>query len=276
MSSPGETTDRHPAAGPIVSGQRVLFERVGPIATITLDRPQSLNAMSSEMYQEITGALRAVDEDPEIRAAIVTGTGGRAFSAGADLKEMHQEPGADGQWTPWRARRWDLGLAVAKPLIAAIDGYAVAGGLELALFCDIRIATPRSQFGCPEIKWNLIHGFGALRLPRVVGLSNAMLLLLTGDFIDADEALRIGLISRIVEPSELMDTAHGLAQGIAEKATNAVQMTKELAMRGLEGTLEQNLRLYHEYMARLEGSEEQLERTSGFGSNRGKAEDGGG
>jgi enoyl-CoA hydratase/carnithine racemase len=256
-----------------VSEPRVLFERTGPIATITLNRPQSLNAMSSGMYQEITDSLRTVDEDPDIRVAIVTGTGGRAFSAGADLKEMHREPGADGQWTPWRPRRWDLGLAVAKPLIAAIDGYAVAGGLELALFCDIRIATPRSQFGCPEIKWNLIHGFGALRLPRIVGLSNAMLLLMTGEFVDATEALRIGLISRIVEPSDLTAEAHRLAEAIAEKASNAVQMTKELAMRGLEGTLEQNMRLYHEYMARLEGSEEQLQRTAGFGSNRGTAED---
>src|SRR5437763_8466589 len=182
---------------------------------------------------------------------------------------MHQELGAGSHWTPWRPRRWDLGLAVAKPLVAAVDGYAVARGLELALFCDIRIATPRSQFGCPEIKWNLIHGFGALRLPRIVGLSNAMLLLMTGDFIDASEALRIGLISRIVEPSELMAEAQRLAEAIAEKASNAVQMTKELALRGLEGTLEQNLRLYHEYMARLAGCEEKLKRTAGLGSNGG-------
>ena len=274
MSSAREATDPQQPAASAEGERRVLFERTGPVATITLNRPQSLNAMSSQMYQEITEALRTVDEDPDTRVAIVTGTGGRAFSAGADLKEMHQEPGADSRWTPWRPRRWDLGLPVAKPLIAAIDGYAVAGGLELALFCDIRIATPGSQFGCPEIKWNLIHGFGALRLPRIVGLSNAMLLLMTGDFIDASEALRIGLISRIVEPPELMAEAQRLAEAIAEKASNAVQITKELALRGLEGTLEQNLRLYHEYMARLEGSEEQRQRTAGFGSNRGKAEDG--
>ena len=273
MSSAGEATQRQRSTPPLADERRVLFERTGPIATITLERPESLNAMSSEMYRQITDALRTVDEDPEIRAAIVTGSGGRAFSAGADLKEMHQEAGADREWTQWRPRRWDLGLPVAKPLIAAIDGYAVAGGLELALFCDIRIATARSQFGCPEVKWNLIHGFGALRLPRIVGLSNAMLLLLTGDFIDADEALRIGLISRIVEPAELMAEAHRLGEAIAEKAGTAVQITKELALRGLEGTLEQNMRLYHEYMARLEGSEEQLRRTGGFGSDRGKAEE---
>lgn len=237
-----------------------------PIATITIDRPEALNAMSLQMYDEITSALREIDSDPNILVGIVTGTGGRAFSAGADLKQMHQSAANDGRWRPWRPDRWDRGLGVSKPLIAAIDGYALAGGLELALFCDLRIATPQSQFGCPEVKWNLLHGFGALRLPKIVGLTNAMMLLLTGEFIDADEALRIGLINRIVEPQKLMSEARTLADTIAERATEAVQMTKELALRSVEAPLDQNLRLYHEFMARLEGSEEQLKRTGDFGS----------
>ena len=266
-------TERRERRQRATGSERVRLERAGPIAKLTLDRPEALNAMDSDMYGEITDALRTIDEDAETRVGIVTGSGGRAFSAGADLKEMHQRASEHGRWQPWRPRRWDLGLAVSKPLIAAIDGYAVAGGLELALFCDIRIATPRSQFGCPEIKWSLLHGFGALRLPRIVGLSNAMLLLLTGDFIDATEALRIGLISRIVEPSELMTEAQSLANAIAENASDAVQITKELALRGLEGSLEQYMRLYHEYAARLEGSEEQLERTGAFGSERGRREE---
>jgi enoyl-CoA hydratase/carnithine racemase len=222
--------------------------------------------MDSSMYHDITEALREIDRSSEILVGIITGAGGRAFSAGADLKEMHLNPSLDGRWRPWRADRWDLGLSVSKPLIAAIDGYALAGGLELALFCDIRLATPRSQFGTPEIKWNLLHGYGALRLPAIVGMTNAMMLLLTGDFIDAEEALRIGLINRIVDPDDLMTEARSLAQSIAEKASDAVQMTKELALRSVDAPLEQNLRLYHEYMARLEGSEEQLTRTGAFGS----------
>jgi enoyl-CoA hydratase len=249
----------------------IVKDLAGPIATITIDRPEALNAMNSAMYREITEALREIDADREILVGIITGTGGRAFSAGADLKEMHQST-ADGRWRPWRADRWDLGLNVSKPLIAAIDGYALAGGLELAMFCDIRIATPRSQFGAPEIKWNLLHGYGALRLPAIVGLGNAMMLLLTEDFIDADEAHRIGLINRIVEPRELMSEARAIAEGIAEKPPDAVQMTKELALRGVEDSLEQTLRLYREYMARLEGSEEQLRRTGAFGE-RGPGDD---
>lgn len=246
----------------------VVAELKAPIATVTIDRPEALNAMTSEMYREITDALRQIDGDPDILVGIITSTGGRAFSAGADLKEMHQTASVDGRWKPWRADRWDRGLGVSKPLIAAIDGYALAGGLELALLCDLRVATPRSQFGCPEIKWNLLHGFGALRLPKIVGLTNAMMLLLTGEFIDAEEALRIGLINRIVEPQNLMSDARSLAEAIAEKASDAVQMTKELALRSVEVPLEQNLRLYHEFMARLEGSEEQLARTRSFGSVR--------
>jgi enoyl-CoA hydratase/carnithine racemase len=243
----------------------IVKDLAGPIATITIDRPGAMNAMNSAMYREITDALREIDADGEVRVAIITGAGGRAFSAGADLKEMHQNTGGDGRWRPWRADRWDLGLNVSKPLIAAIDGYALAGGLELAMFCDIRIATPRSQFGAPEIKWNLLHGYGALRLPAIVGLGNAMMLLLTEDFIDADEAQRIGLINRIVEPRELMSEARAIAEGIAEKPPDAVQMTKELALRGVEDSLDQTLRLYQEYIARLEGSDEQLRRTGAFG-----------
>jgi len=250
----------------------IVRDMTGPIATITIDRPESLNAMDSSMYREITEALREIDRNGDILVGIITGTGGRAFSAGADLKEMHRSTSADGRWRPWRADRWDLGLSVSKPLIAAVDGYALAGGLELALFCDIRIATPRSQFGAPEIKWNLLHGYGALRLPAIVGLANAMMLLLTGEFIDADEALRIGMINRIVEPPELMNKARAIAEGIAEKASDAVQMTKELALRGVDAGMEQNLRLYQEYMARLEGSDEQLRRTGTFGA-RGSSDD---
>ncbi|HZU55962.1 MAG TPA: enoyl-CoA hydratase/isomerase family protein [Actinocrinis sp.] len=238
----------------------------GPSATITIDRPEALNAMDSSMYRDITDALREIDRNPEILVGIITGAGGRAFSTGADLKEMHLNATADGRWRPWRAERWDLGLSVSKPLIAAIDGYALAGGLELALFCDIRLATGRSQFGTPEIKWNLLHGYGALRLPAIVGMTNAMMLLLTGELIDADEALRIGLINRIVEPEDLMSQARAIAQSIADKASDAVQMTKELALRSVDAPLEQNLRLYHEYMARLEGSDEQLRRTGAFAS----------
>lgn len=251
----------------------VIEEQSEGVGTVTLERPEALNAMDTATYAELTAALRRIDADPDIRVGILTGAGGRAFSAGADLKEMHSRPRADQRWAPWRAERWDLGLTVSKPLIAAIDGYAVAGGLELALFCDIRIATPASQFGAPEVKWNLLHGFGALRLPAVVGLGNAMRLLLSGEFIDAGEALRIGLVNEVVEREELMPSARRLAATISSRAADAVAMTKELALRGLDTPLEQGMRLYCSYMAALEGNAEQLARTGEFAGGGG---DGGG
>jgi enoyl-CoA hydratase/carnithine racemase len=250
----------------------IIEQRSAGAMTIVLNRPEALNAMDTATYRELTEALRRIEADPEVRVGIVTGNGPRAFSAGADLKEMHSRPRQDGRWAPWRAERWDLGLTISKPLIAAIDGYAVAGGLELALFCDLRIATPASQFGAPEPQWNLLHGFGALRLPAVVGLGNAMRLLLTGEFIDAQEALRIGLVNELVEPDELIDRAQQLAATIGALSTDAVSMTKELALRGLGAPLEQSMRLYHSYMSALEGSEEQLRRTGEFAGQ----DDGGG
>ncbi|HET9163376.1 MAG TPA: enoyl-CoA hydratase/isomerase family protein [Solirubrobacterales bacterium] len=247
----------------------VIEELSEGVGTVMLARPEALNAMDTETYAEVTAALERIDADPEVRAGILTGAGGRAFSAGADLKEMHSRPPADAPWKPWAADRWDLGLTVSKPLIAAIDGYAVAGGLELALLCDIRIATPSSQFGAPEVKWNLLHGFGALRLPAVVGLGNAMKLLLSGEFIGAEEALRIGLVNELVEPEELMPSARRLAATIGSRAADAVAMTKELALRGLDTPLDQGMRLYHSYMAALEGNEEQLARTGEFAGSGG-------
>ena len=244
----------------------IIEESAESIATITVDRPAALNAMDTTTYAEITDALKKFDADPKLSVGIVTGSGDRAFSAGADLKEMHSNHEPPDSWSPWHADRWDLGLRISKPLIAAIDGYAVAGGLELALFCDVRIATPQSQFGAPEVKWNLLHGFGAMRLPAVVGLGNAMMLLLSAEFIDAEEALRIGLVNKVVEPSSLMEEAHSLAATIAANASDAVRMTKELAMQGLGAPLDQGMRLYRSYMEALEGSQEQLRRTGEFGN----------
>jgi enoyl-CoA hydratase/carnithine racemase len=247
----------------------IVEERSQRVATIVIDRPDALNAMDTATYGELTDALRRLDADPEVSVGIITGAGDRAFSAGADLKEMHAGAAEEERWAPWRATRWDMGLTVSKPLIAAIDGYALAGGMELALFCDVRLATPASQFGAPEVKWNLLHGFGALRLPAVVGLGNAMELLLSGEFIDAEEALRIGLVNRVVEREALMDEALALASTIASRAPDAVAMTKELALRGLGAPLEQSMRLYHSYMSALEGTDEQLRRTGEFGGGDG-------
>jgi len=251
----------------------IIFERNGPVATITLNRPEKMNALDPATYEEITQAFADIERDRDILVGIITGAGDRAFTAGADLKLMHTggETGGGGggeEWAPWRPDRWDFGLTTSKPLIAAVNGYALAGGLELALICDIRIASPNAIFGTPEVKWNLLHGFGAYRLPRIISLSHAMEMLLTGEFIDAETALRIGLISRIVPTDELMTEAERVAGRIAANGPMAVRMTKELVLNGLTATPGEHFRLMKEYYARVDATADQAEGLQAFREKR--------
>ena len=246
----------------------VLFERDGAVASITIDRPEKLNAMDSTIYAELGQAFAELDADESLLVGILTGAGERAFSAGADLKGMHGPDSKRRGWGPWRPDSWSFGLSTRKPLIAAINGFALAGGLELALTCDIRIATPDSSFGAPEVKWALLHGLGATRLPAAVGLSNAMSMLLTGEFIDSQEALRIGLISKIVERDELLEQAHATAAKIVSNNSIAVQMSKELALRSALPANEESLRLYRSYYAYLENLPEQSVATASFAERK--------
>jgi E-phenylitaconyl-CoA hydratase len=244
------------------------FEVEDGIATLTLDRPDVLNAMDTDTYAEVTAAFERIEADPEIRLGIVTGAGDRAFSAGADLREMHTGDEDDGEWRTWRPDRWDFGVRTSKPMLAAVHGYTLAGGLELALSCDIRIAAEDAVFGAPEVKWNLLHGFGALRLPALVGLSNAMSLLLTGDMIDAAEAHRIGLVTDVVPKDRLLDRTHEVATSILANADEAVRMTKELALQGVGHPLEDGMRLYREMYRQVGATNEQRERLGTFGDDR--------
>lgn len=246
----------------------VLFERRGRCGLITINRPEKLNAMDSTTYAEIERLFEVLDGDEDLAVGIVTGAGERAFSAGADLKEMHGPDSAPRGWGPWRPDKWSFGRTPRKPLIAAIQGYALAGGLELALTCDIRIATPDSSFGAPEVRWALLHGLGASRLPATVGMSNAMSLLLTGDSIDSEEALRIGLISKIVPREDLLSEAERLAERIAANSDIAVQMTKEIALRSAYPESDDNMRTYRSYYAYLERLPEQAQATASFATRK--------
>ncbi len=247
----------------------VRFERDGKVAIITLDRPEKLNAMDMEMYEEISLRLREIDEDESVWVGIVTGAGERAFTAGADLVGLHgvSEQSAAG-WSPTRPVRFDLGLEVGKPLIAAVNGYCLAGGLELALICDIRIASERAQFGTPEVRWNLLHGFGAQLLPGIVGFSNAMYMLLTGRFIDAQEAHRIGLVQEVVPHDRVVARARELAEEICSNAPMAVRMTKELALRSRDTSIADGVRLYQALNRIVESSEDLKEGTRAFAEKR--------
>jgi E-phenylitaconyl-CoA hydratase len=248
---------------------QVEFEVKDHVATITLNRPEKMNAMDEEMYDSISGHLAQIDAREDVWVGVVTGAGDRAFTAGADLVGMHGAAArAELGWSATRATRFDLGLEVQKPLIAAINGYCLAGGLELALVCDIRIATETAQFGCPEVRWNLLHGFGAQRLPDIVGLTNAMYLLLTGAFIDAGEAHRIGLVNEVVPPEKLLARVAELAATICANGPMAVRMTKELALRSRDLSLPDGIRLYQALNRLIELSDDLEEGTRAFAEKR--------
>jgi E-phenylitaconyl-CoA hydratase len=248
---------------------KVGFEVKQHVATITLNRPEKHNAMDNEMYTAISSHLADIDSNDDIWVGVITGAGEKAFTAGADLVGMHgTTEKAEVGWSSPRPTRFDLGLEVQKPLIAAVNGYCLAGGLELALVCDIRIASETAQFGCPEVKWNLLHGYGAQLLPRIVGTSNAMYMLLTGQFIDANEALRIGLVNEVVAPDRLMSRVDELAEIICGNGPMAIRMTKELALRSRDLSIPDGIRLYQALNRLVELSDDLEEGTRAFAEKR--------
>jgi enoyl-CoA hydratase/carnithine racemase len=209
----------------------VLYETRERVAYITLNRPDAMNALSQEMFRALGAAFERIRDDDDILAGVITGAGGRAFSAGADLKEMSAGDAAG------RTRRLGFNnfttLGNWKPMIAAIDGYCVAAGLETAMQCDIRVATAKSTFGLPEPRWSLLAGYGLHFLSRMVPMGEALYMQLTGDRIDAERALRIGLIQEVVPDREALDAAVGrLTDSIKMCAPLALQAIKQVVYRG--------------------------------------------
>ncbi|WP_226634945.1 enoyl-CoA hydratase/isomerase family protein [Novosphingobium profundi] len=201
------------------------FEIADHIATITLDRPDKLNAMTPDMAKALVDAVATCNSTDDVRCLIVTGAGPRAFSAGSDISTL------DAYATPWdfrnRADYCDALRACRKPVIAAINGYALGGGLETALACDIRIASASARFAAPEIKLGWIGGGGmAVGLAQSVGMSNAALMLLTGEMVEAPQALSWGLVSEVTAPEELMPRACEIAAQIAQRAPIAAETAK--------------------------------------------------
>ena len=212
------------------------FDLADQIATITINRPERLNAMDAEHYRGLSEAWQRVRDDNDIRVAIVTGAGDRSFSAGADIKSVLTAPEElQDMWLTQREQLLNRGLEVWKPVIAAVNGYCLAGGMTLLLATDIRIAVEHATFNLAEVKRGIIPGNGGTQrlleqLPHAIGME----LLLTGDSIDAETAARFGLINRIVPPDQLMPTARAMARKIAANAPLAVQAVKELAIRSRE------------------------------------------
>jgi len=209
------------------------IEEVEGIATATISRPQALNALNSRFFQEMDNLIAAIGPRDDIKVLIITGEG-KAFAAGADIAEMvgkTQDQATEFSKVGQRTFR-NLELLV-KPVIAAVNGFALGGGCELALACDFRIASTKAKFGQPEVNLGVIPGYAATqRLPRLIGLGNALFLLLTGEIVGAEEALRVGLVQKIVEPDGLMPAAVGLAKTIASKGPRAVKLVKQVARQG--------------------------------------------
>ncbi len=212
------------------------LETDGPVATITVNRPTVLNALNAATLAELDRAMRAVRDDDGVRAAVLTGAGEKAFVAGADITELAGlAPGAAKAHAAFGQGVFDLIEHLGKPVIAAVNGFALGGGCELAMACAIRIAADTARFGQPEVKLGLIPGFaGTQRLPRLVGKGRALELILRGEMIDAAEALRIGLVNRVVPSAALLEEARSMARAIAANAPVAVRYAIEAITHGLE------------------------------------------
>jgi len=218
----------------------LLFEKEGGIGIVTINRPKALNALNAATIYELDRMADQLAKDDEVKVVIITGGGEKAFVAGADITEMQP-------MSPIEGRNWGkLGQAVfnkienlPKPVIAAVNGFALGGGNELAMACDIRIASDNAKFGQPEVSLGIPPGFaGTQRLPRLVGKGRAKELLFTGDTIDAAEALRIGLANKVVAPEELMNAAKAMAKRIMSRAPVAVQICKSAVNEGLDVDLD--------------------------------------
>jgi len=248
----------------------VLYETDGHICTITLNRPDALNSFDRQQLQEFGDACARFTADPDLWVGIITGAGDRAFSAGADLKDLIpvllDNPAQGGYQMPPTIMR---GQFVPKPLIAAINGLALGGGLECALACDIRIAARGARLGQPEVGLGIIPGWGGTqRLPRLIAGSRAMELILTGDPFDAETALAVGLVSAVTEPEELIAKARALAARIARNGPLAVRAAKEAALRGLEAPLSEGLFIEQQLFDRLAYTEDVREGLAAFGERR--------
>jgi enoyl-CoA hydratase/carnithine racemase len=257
----------------------VIYEKSEGVATITLNRPERMNAFTNTMIREWAEALEDARTDADVRAIIVTGAG-RGFCAGADLRggDVGLPSGSDGPPSAADRRNWlrdgvhNVPRQVAildKPYIAAVNGPAVGAGMDMVSMTDIRIASEEARFAMSYVKVGLVPGDGGCYyLPRIVGLAKALELIWTGDFFDAQEALRIGYVSQVVTPDELMDTARALAKRIAEGPAVAIQLAKRLAYRGLTAEPIEALEAAGHAMAIVQSTEDSREGPRAFAEKR--------
>ena len=225
--------------------QTIIYEKQGGIGYVTLNRPQVLNIYNLQMRDELCQVLTAIRDDPEVMVAIFTGAGERAFCAGADLSEFLTAPSpVMARQVRWERDVWGLFLNLPQPVIAALHGYVLGSGIEIALCCDLRIASEDVRFGLPEVSLGIIPAAGGTQtLPRTIGRAKSLEMLLTNRWIDAEEALAVGLVNRVVPRRELFPTAEEVARKIVSLAPIAVRCAKEAIRRGTNMSLGEGLEL---------------------------------
>jgi enoyl-CoA hydratase len=245
----------------------VVLEREGGVGVVLMNRPDALNALSSELMEAVVGALEELDVDESIRC-IVLGGNERAFAAGADVGELADATPIE-LYENRRIDRWDAIRALRTPLVAAVSGYCLGGGCELAMACDLIVASETAQFGQPEINLGILPGAGGTqRLPRAVGKSLAMDIILTGRFLSADEALRAGLVARVVAREAWLDEAKRVAHEIAAKSPVSVRLAKEAVDAAFEAPLAVGIEFERRAFYLARASEDATEGLSAFVEKR--------
>jgi enoyl-CoA hydratase len=248
--------------------EMILTETEGRVAIIRLNRPQALNALCDQLMGELGQALRGYDADPAIAAIVITGSE-KAFAAGADIKEMKDRTFPAVYFNDFIAERWETVLEIRKPVIAAVAGFALGGGCELAMMCDLIIAADTAKFGQPEINLGIIPGAGgSQRLTRAVGKSKAMEMILTGRMMDAAEAERASLVTRVVPAADLVAEAVKIGAKIAALSAPSVAMAKEAVNAAFESTLTEGVRTERRLFLSLFATEDQTEGMSAFAEKR--------
>ncbi|TLP78902.1 enoyl-CoA hydratase [Nesterenkonia sphaerica] len=246
----------------------IVVSTEGRVGRIQLNRPKALNALNQQLMEEVVSAAVTFDSDPGVGAILLLGSD-KAFAAGADIKEMAQQDYPEMYAADW-FRRWEDLAQLRTPIVAAVKGYALGGGCELAMMADVIVAGESATFGQPEINLGVIPGMGgSQRLTRSVGKAKAMDMVLTGRHIGADEAERIGLVSRVVPDDQATSTAEEVAELIATKSKPAAQMAKEAVAASFETTLQQGLRLERRLFHSLFALADQAEGMSAFAEKRG-------
>lgn len=246
--------------------ENVLYEKKGQIAYVTINRPKVLNALNAKTISELRSVFEDARDDSEVRGVVFIGAGDKAFAAGADISEMANDTAVTAEEKTRRGQAvTELIENLGKPVIAAVNGFALGGGCELSMACTIRIASETAKFGQPEVKIGIMPGYGGTqRLPRLVGKGRALQLILTGEIIGAQEAHRIGLVNEIVPAAELITRAEAILKQINSNAPLGVKFSIEAVNKGLEGTVAEGLLVEASLFAVCVASDDKKEGTSAF------------